>query len=430
MKPPAPPAALRRPIRPAHGRFGMVSVAVALAMISAAPVPAQAPTPQAVQAAQRAAQAEREAAEAAARAARNAAAEERRLAERRVEAARRAQAADQRVTEAERQSGAANAAAEAARAQGRDRAAMLAPMLPLMLRLGLWPAESLLAVPGPPEETLRGLLVLQGLSRQLAAEAGALRAAEAEARQRAGIAASQASALREAEANARAAAAALEAELLAAQDRRASTKDAEVDASRRAAATAARATSLEGALARLRQEEARQAAREAAEARAKERAEARAQSRAQAQSQAAARSRRQADVDAASTRSPDPAPRTTGGRAMPVAGQVIREFGSSGEGGTSRGLTFQAQAGARVVSPCGGKAVFAAPFRSFGQLLIVDCGEGYHFVLAGLDRLDTAPGQRLLAGEPVGQLGGTAPLYLELRRNGRAVDPRGFLGGG
>ena len=399
-------------------------VAMALALLSIAPVPAQSPTPQSVQAAKRAAQAERDAADAAARAARTAAAEERRLAERRVEAGRRAQAADQRVAEAERQSGAANAAAEAARAQGRDRAAMLAPMLPLMLRLGLWPAESLLAVPGPPEETLRGLLVLQGLSRQLAAEAGALRAAEAEARQRAGIAATQAGALREAEANARAAAAALEAELLAAQDRRASTQDAEVEASRRAAATAARATSLEGALARLRQEEARQAAREAAEAQARARAEARAQ--------AAARSRHPAETETATARSPDPvpAPKTSGGRAMPVTGQVLREFGSAGEGGASRGLTLRAQAGARVVSPCGGKAVFAAPFRSFGQLLIVDCGEGYHFVLAGLDRLDAAPGQRLLAGEPVGQLGGTAPLYMELRRNGRPVDPRGFLGGG
>jgi septal ring factor EnvC (AmiA/AmiB activator) len=86
-----------------------------------------------------------------------------------------------------------------------------------------------------------------------------------------------------------------------------------------------------------------------------------------------------------------------------------------------------------VVSPCAGRAVFAAPFRSFGQLLIVDCGEGYHFVLAGLERLDAAPGQRLLAGEPVGQLGtggNQQSLYLELRRNGRPVDPRGYLGRG
>ncbi|MDN3563182.1 hypothetical protein QWZ14_02170, partial [Paeniroseomonas aquatica] len=146
--------------------------------------PAQSPTPQAVQDAQRTAQAEREAAEAATRAARAPALEERHLTERLVEAARRAQAADQRLAEAEARTAAAAAAAGAASAQGRDRANALAPMLPLMLRLGLWPAESLLAVPGPPEDTLRGLLVLQGLSRHLAAEAGALRAAEAEASRR------------------------------------------------------------------------------------------------------------------------------------------------------------------------------------------------------------------------------------------------------
>jgi septal ring factor EnvC (AmiA/AmiB activator) len=119
---------------------------------------------------------------------------------------------------------------------------------------------------------------------------------------------------------------------------------------------------------------------------------------------------------------------------MPVAGQVTRDFGTAGEGGPARGVTLAAAAGARVVSPCGGRAVFAAPFRSYGLLLIVDCGDGYHFVLAGLDRLDTAPGQRLLAGEPVGQLGaaaqdgrGRASLYLELRRGGQPVDPRSWL---
>ncbi|MDN3566707.1 peptidoglycan DD-metalloendopeptidase family protein, partial [Paeniroseomonas aquatica] len=148
---------------------------------------------------------------------------------------------------------------------------------------------------------------------------------------------------------------------------------------------------------------------------------------------AAARSRRAEDSELAAARTPDPSPRGAGGRAMPVQGQVVREFRAAGEGGAAGGLTIQAGAGARVVSPCGGRAVFAAPFRSFGQLLIVDCGEGYHFVLAGLDRLDAAPGQRLLGGEPVGQLGagsGRPALYLELRRNGRPVDPRGFLGGG
>ncbi|EHM03500.1 peptidase, M23 family, partial [Acetobacteraceae bacterium AT-5844] len=124
-----------------------------------------------------------------------------------------------------------------------------------------------------------------------------------------------------------------------------------------------------------------------------------------------------------------------GGRAVPVAGRVTRDFGESGEGGPARGLTYSAAAGARVVSPCGGQAVFAGPFRSYGRLLIVDCGGGYHFVLAGLDRLDVEAGSRLLAGEPVGVLGGgdsgnaggRPSLYLELRRNGQPVDPKGWF---
>ena len=408
----APPAI---PCHPARACRGLLL----LALLLAGGAVAKPPTRQAVQDAQRAAQAQQEAAEAAALAARAAAAEERRLAERRVEAARRAQAADQRLAEAEDRAAAANAATEQARARGREQAAALAPMLPLMLRLGLWPAESLLAVPGPPAETLRGLLVLQGLSRHLAAEASALRATEAEAARRAAEAATQATALREAQANARTASAALEAELQAARERRAGADDAETEASRRAAALAARATSLEGALARLRQAEARAEAEEKARERA-----------------AAARARRDAEAETAAARIPAPAETPGTGRAMPVAGRVVREFGSAGEGGAANGLTLRAVAGARVVSPCSGKAVFAAPFRSFGQLLIVDCGGGYHFVLAGLDRLEASPGQRLLAGEPVGQLGdgagtgeaqGHAALYLELRRNGKPVDPRGWL---
>ncbi|MEN0077320.1 MAG: peptidoglycan DD-metalloendopeptidase family protein, partial [Paracraurococcus sp.] len=143
--------------------------------------------------------------------------------------------------------------------------------------------------------------------------------------------------------------------------------------------------------------------------------------------EAAARAR--AQEAAARTVAPPPAGR--GARPMPVAGQVSREFGAGGEGDRSRGMTLAALPGASVVSPCGGKVVFGSSFRSYGLLLIVDCGDGYHFVLAGLDRLDVAPGQRVLAGEPVGRLGsgagagsGRVPLYLELRRKGQPVDPR------
>jgi septal ring factor EnvC (AmiA/AmiB activator) len=78
--------------------------------------------------------------------------------------------------------------------------------------------------------------------------------------------------------------------------------------------------------------------------------------------------------------------------------------------------------------------VFSGPFRSYGLLLIVECTDGHHVVMAGFGRLDTSTGSRLLAGEPVGVMGegegGRARLYLELRRDGQPVDPRPWLGGG
>jgi septal ring factor EnvC (AmiA/AmiB activator) len=88
-----------------------------------------------------------------------------------------------------------------------------------------------------------------------------------------------------------------------------------------------------------------------------------------------------------------------------------------------------------VVSPCGGRIVFAGPFRSFGLLLIVDCGGGYHFVLAGFQRLDAQVGQSVQPGEPVGimpnwdpRASATRPsLYVELRQNGQPVNPAPFL---
>jgi septal ring factor EnvC (AmiA/AmiB activator) len=88
-----------------------------------------------------------------------------------------------------------------------------------------------------------------------------------------------------------------------------------------------------------------------------------------------------------------------------------------------------------VVSVCGGRAVFAAPFRSYGLLLIVDCGGGYHVVLAGFERLDVKVGQSVASGGPVGVMPGWEPgksgsrpaLYVELRHDGQPVNPAPWL---
>jgi septal ring factor EnvC (AmiA/AmiB activator) len=386
--------------------------------------------------------------------------EEVRLADRRVEAARAAQAAEaEREAARDRHAEALRRQSEAAAAVA-TRAEALRPLLPAMLRLSLWPAETVLAIPAEPEEALRGALVLRGMVRRLEEEAAGLRAAQEEAGRAAETAAAEAAALDAAEARARAAAEEVEAQLAEARRRRADAEEAGDRAAERAQAAAAEARDIAEAVRRLERERARREAEEraSAAARAAEEARRRAEEARERRLAEEARERRLAEearerrlaeearerrpAEEARERRPaeprgrpraDPpreaalpvAPST--GRALPVAGRIVTGWGEAAAGGPHRGLTFAAAPGARVVSPCAGRAAFAAPFRSYGLLLIVDCGGGYHFVLAGLDRLDAAAGQRVLAGEPVGVLGtgGTgASLYVELRRNGQPVDPR------
>ncbi|NNM70899.1 murein hydrolase activator EnvC family protein [Enterovirga aerilata] len=125
--------------------------------------------------------------------------------------------------------------------------------------------------------------------------------------------------------------------------------------------------------------------------------------------------------------------------ARPVIGPVAREFGApDGQGGTMRGIVIATRPKALVTSPADGWVSYAGPFRSFGRLLIINAGDGYYLLLAGMDRISVETGQFVLAGEPVGQMGegasssaalsvveGNGPaLYVEFRKDGGPVDPR------
>ncbi|WP_244408316.1 murein hydrolase activator EnvC family protein [Roseomonas fluvialis] len=396
--------------------------------LSAAPALAQ-PTREAIQDARRAAEAERAAAADAARLAREAAELERGLARQRVAMAERAQRADAALEAAQDRERAASLAAIAARAEVERRAAALAPLMPAMRRLSLWPVETLLAVPLPPEEALRGVLVLQGVARQVRRDVEALREADQEASRQARQAAVEATIVAAARTEALSAARALDSEIAAARAREAEARQAEREAGRRAQEALARAADLTEMLARIERDRAREAAAQAA----RDRAEAAARAR---EERAARRAGRPLPEPPPA---PAPEPAAVAGapaaaRVTPVAGRVLRAYGEAAEGGPARGQTIQAATGARVVSPCPGRAAFSGPFRSYGLLLIVECTDGHHVVIAGLGRLDTTTGTRLLAGEPVGVVGetegGRGRLYLELRRDGQAVDPRGWFGAG
>jgi septal ring factor EnvC (AmiA/AmiB activator) len=310
----------------------------------------------------------------------------------------------------------------------RERADALRPVLPLIQRLSLFPAETLLAAPADPEDRMRGIIVLRGLSRQLEAEAAALKRDEA--------------ALADAKRAVLAEAPKFQA-LLAEQIRRSAVLDrgietarlARAEATREAEAAATRAATEAGRAENLRAMlAALEARRKAEEARARDEA-ARAERRRQTEAAEAAKQKAAALAQATGPGTLAPQTQPRGQMTSPVGGRVVRQWGEATEAGPANGVSYQAPPAARVVAPCQGRVVFADRFRSYGLLTIIDCGGGYHMVLSGFDRLDARAGQAVAAGEPLGAMaawnpaaGAPAPsLYVELRQDGQPVNPTPWL---
>lgn len=238
-----------------------------------------------------------------------------------------------------------------------------------------------------------------------------------------------------------------------------STQSERGNQERQAQALAAQAADLKDFIARLEADAARrrseaerwqQAARLAAEARAEQERRASEQARVQSepsdQASLVPREHQQAALPrdgaesgpakAPSLRRPADVrafPNAAPGLVPPIRGNVIVGFGEQNDAGfdtESKGLVITGRPGGQVVAPYDGQVVYVGRFRRYGLILIIEHDGRYHSLMAGMNRVDAVVGQWVLAGEPVGALGGQSGetrLYLELRQAGQPVDPDPWL---
>lgn len=319
----------------------------------------------------------------------------------------------------------------------------LTDLLGALERLARLPPEAMIALPGAPQDTLRSATLLRAAVPQLELQAKALRRdIESLAVVRDDIIAKRADQQAKAKALGAERArlggllsrkAALENQTLAERQKAAET----------ATALAGEATDLRELLAGIAAErKAREIAARKAEA---EKALARVKNRPSGEAAVAARGGASVPRDTPLAEPPAAdAPQMAslgapalgtfsqarGHLAFPAQGRMVQAFGERlSTGGEARGMTLETQLGAQIVAPYDGQVVFAGPFRDYGQLLIIEHAEGYHMLLAGFERIDSAVSQTLLAGEPVGVMptAGHPRLYFELRQSGRPINPLPWL---
>ena len=109
---------------------------------------------------------------------------------------------------------------------------------------------------------------------------------------------------------------------------------------------------------------------------------------------------------------------------LPVTGTVVTGLGEvSSAGVRARGLTIATRSGALVVAPASGRVMFAAPYRGYGKIVIIDHGKGWTTLITSIAALDTATGENVIQGSPIGRAGNDQPtVTVELREAGRPVD--------
>jgi septal ring factor EnvC (AmiA/AmiB activator) len=135
---------------------------------------------------------------------------------------------------------------------------------------------------------------------------------------------------------------------------------------------------------------------------------------------------------------------------LPVLGTVLRQPGEADAAGVRRpGVTLATQPRALVTSPWPATIRYRGPLLDYGNVMILEPGDGYLLVLAGMETLYGEVGEVIATDAPLGLMGGprtasaefvagspdgsggrdTETLYMELRQGAAPVDPIPWFAG-
>jgi murein DD-endopeptidase MepM/ murein hydrolase activator NlpD len=119
--------------------------------------------------------------------------------------------------------------------------------------------------------------------------------------------------------------------------------------------------------------------------------------------------------------------------ARPVDGKVLLGWQRRADGKGHEGVDFAVKAGDMVRASASGTVIFAgAEPKRFGNLVVIDHGNGWHSAYGHLTRVTVKVGDPVKAGERVG-IGGQAgdadqpEMHFEVRRANKPVDPAPLL---
>lgn len=119
---------------------------------------------------------------------------------------------------------------------------------------------------------------------------------------------------------------------------------------------------------------------------------------------------------------------------LPVRGELMNKFGTPREGGgvSWKGLFIRAAEGAEVRAVAGGTVAFADWLRGFGNLVIVDHGEGYMSLYSNNESLYKQAGDPVKTGEAIASVGNSGGqespgVYFELRHQSRPINPMTWI---